>query len=94
MDRLFVYGIFLGEGARKKYGMSNPVYSTVKNYITVGHGIVTAVKTNKPGVELTGLVVDVDPEYWPKIDELEQGYDRIIVKTCFDEEVYMYANPV
>jgi gamma-glutamylcyclotransferase (GGCT)/AIG2-like uncharacterized protein YtfP len=92
MDRLFVYGIFLDESTRLAYGMSNPEYTTVKDYITFGDYIVEAVPVGSEyGVALTGLVVDINPEYWGKLDALERGYNRIKVKTISDEVVYMYV---
>lgn len=72
--------------------MSRPKYATVKNYATkpIGGEIVEAVPVE--GFDLTGLVVDVDPEYWNKIDALESGYDRIKVQTMYGE-AWMYAKP-
>lgn len=91
MNRLFVYGIFLGEERRRNYGMSNPKYSTVKGFVTAGEHIVEAVRVDIEQLALTGLTVDVDPAYWTRIDALEYGYDRILVETTMGEEVYMYA---
>lgn len=91
MNRLFVYGIFLGESLRPAFGMSNPRYETVPGFITVGGRIVEAIRVPNDEIALTGLVVDVDPVYWGRIDELESGYDRIIVQTSSNESVYMYA---
>lgn len=91
MNRLFVYGIFLGEYQRQSYGMSNPQYATVLDYATFGHSIVQAEKIAGVGFSLTGLVVDVDPECWRDIDALEGAYKRIKVKTTRGEEVYMYV---
>lgn len=93
-NRLFVYGIFLGEVNRKNFGMSNPQYATVANYITVGDTIVQAVEVMNVGVALTGLTVDVDPTYWQRLDRLEGGYDRIIVTTTDGEPVNMYVAPI
>lgn len=92
-NRLFVYGIFLGQRTRDRYGMSNPEYATIPGYITVGEHIVQAVKVDAPGIALTGLTVDIDPEYWSRIDALEGGYDRRLVETDSGEEVYMYVAP-
>jgi gamma-glutamylcyclotransferase (GGCT)/AIG2-like uncharacterized protein YtfP len=92
-NRLFVYGIFLNESNRNAYGMSNPRYATVANYITVGHHIVQAMKVEGHGIALTGLTVDVNPDKWPSIDSLESGYDRRLVSTDSKEEVYMYVAP-
>lgn len=93
-NRLFVYGIFLGETMRNSYGMTNPVYATVPGYFTVGHHIVQAVPIpERPDIALTGLTVDVDPEYWERLDRLEGGYDRVVVKTTDEEKVFMYASP-
>lgn len=92
MNRLFVYGIFLGEGMRRVYGMSNPEYATVKDYITQGEYIVEAVPVSPEyGTALTGLVVDVDPSKWESLDVLETNYDRKIITTTNNERVYMYA---
>jgi gamma-glutamylcyclotransferase (GGCT)/AIG2-like uncharacterized protein YtfP len=96
-DKLFVYGIFLDEYNRKAYGMSNPAYDTVLDYATFGNGIVQAVRITrpegKPRLSLTGLVVDVDPAFWPDIDRLEQAYDRIEVETTSKQKAYMYVRP-
>lgn len=91
MDKLFVYGIFLDEQNRQAYGMSNPHYATVRDYITIGGHIVQAVKVNSIGASLTGLLVDIDPEYWKRLDLLESGYDRIKIVTTDGVEAYMYA---
>lgn len=92
MNRLFVYGIFLGEGMRKAYGMTNPQYSTVPGYATFGHGIVQAVEIKQArDLALTGLTVDVDPTKWEALDRLEGGYKRAIVTTDNNERVYMYT---
>lgn len=91
MNRLFVYGIFLDESARFAYGMSNPQYQTVKDYVTIGNGIVAAYKIPNYGFCLSGLVVNVDPDYWGRIDGLESGYNRIKVNTTDGEEVWIYA---
>lgn len=90
--KLFVYGIFLDESNRNHYGMSNPHYDTVKGYITVGDRIVQAVRIGGvDNVALTGLTVDMNPEYWEMLDLLESGYERIQVITTGGEEAYMYA---
>lgn len=90
INRLFVYGIFLDAHNRLAYGMSNPVYTTVDGYVTVGAHVVQAVKAPS-GYALTGLIVDVDPKYWDKIDSLERAYERILVTTVDNEQAYMYA---
>lgn len=92
-NRVFVYGIFLGEAMRNAYGMTNPVYTTVPGYITVGEHIVQATPVNNPRIALTGLVVDLDPTHWERLDALEGGYDRTLVKTDKGEHVYMYTAP-
>ena len=92
-DKLFVYGIFLDEENRKEYGMSNPQYTTVPGYLTVGSYIVRAVQTDNTSVALTGLLVDVDPAMWPSLDSLEAGYDRIKVRDVSGDIAYMYAAP-
>ena len=92
MDRLFVYGIFLGQRMRDSYGMTNPQYATVPGYATFGDHIVQAVKIDgAPHLALTGLTVDVDPEQWERIDRLEGGYVRREVTTDNGEQVYMYT---
>ena len=92
MNRLFVYGIFLSERQRQAYGMTNPQYATVKDYITIGDQIVEAVKVDKAyHCALTGLTVDMNPELWDRLDRLEAGYNREIVKTTDGEKVYMYV---
>ena len=92
-DKLFVYGIFLDEENRKDYGMSNPQYTTVPGYLTVGSYIVKAVRTDNTSVALTGLLVDIDPDMWPSLDSLEAGYDRIKVRDVSGDIAYMYAAP-
>lgn len=91
MNRLFVYGIFLDEDRRQTYGMSNPEYATVLDFATFGHSIVSARRIPDIGLSLTGLTVDVDPAYWERLDLLEHGYDRKLVKTTRGEKVYMYV---
>lgn len=95
MDRLFVYGIFLGKGMRDRYGMSNSKYATVRDFVTfdaVGSGhIVEAAPVQGLDMVLTGLVVDVDPTRWDDIDSLEGGYDRKEVVTTDQERVWMYV---
>lgn len=91
MDSLFVYGIFLDEKRRLEYGMSNPRYRTVPGYITVGNQIVQAVKVDNDAIALTGLLVDIDPSYWSRLDDLEGGYDRVVITTTYGEEAYMYV---
>ena len=92
-DKLFVYGIFLDEENRTEYGMSNPQYTTVPGYLTVGSYIVRAVQTDNTSVALTGLLVDIDPDMWPSLDSLEAGYDRIKVRDVSGDIAYMYAAP-
>lgn len=95
--KLFVYGIFLGESMRAHYGMRNPEYATVHDFVTVGNQIVEAVytPTTTPGrwnrLCLTGLLVDYDPTRWEGLDRLEGGYDRIIITTTNGTRAYMYA---
>lgn len=91
LNKLFVYGIFLGKGAREAYGMSNPGYATVPGFITVGGQIVEAIRVDSDKVMLTGLLVDVDPSKWERIDKLESNYDRIKVKTYTRIEAWMYV---
>ena len=93
MNRLFVYGIFLDVENRFHYGMSNPEYAVVPDYVTrqCGMGIVEAVKVDGLGLGLTGFTVDVKPLKWPDIDRLEASYDRIVVRTLDGEDVYMYV---
>lgn len=93
MDRLFVYGIFLGERMRNSYDMTEPRYATVKDYATVGvtqNGhIVQAIKVD--GAVLTGLIVNIPSSQWERLDALEGGYDRIRIVTTDNEHAYMYA---
>lgn len=104
VNRLFVYGIFLDEGNRRYYGMSNPEYAVVKGYKTVLKGrnnIVEAVVD--PSAALTGLIVRLSNDYdWRALDRLERGYMRIKVLTSWAEynnitntyepvEAYMYT---
>lgn len=91
MNKLFVYGIFLDEGRRKEYGMTNPQYDTVLNHITIGDSIVTAVPVApKFGTALTGLLVDMYGS-WEELDALERAYNRIKVTTDGGVEAYMYV---
>lgn len=92
-NRFFVYGIFLDQGMRDRYGMYDAHYETVKGFVTRGAGIVTAERTEDTGLSLTGNTVSINPDNIPALDRLEGGYDRIIVKTNRDELVYMYAQP-
>lgn len=92
-EKLFVYGIFLGEGQRNAYGMTNPRYATVPGYITVGHHIVQAVPVNSKDIALTGLLVDMDSSRWRPLDSLEGGYDRVKVVTDGNVEAWMYVQP-
>jgi gamma-glutamylcyclotransferase (GGCT)/AIG2-like uncharacterized protein YtfP len=92
VDSLFVYGIFLDAYNREAYGMHNPRYDTVMNYVTVGNHIVQAVPVSDEfGTALTGLVVDVEPNRWEDIDRLEGNYARIQVTTVTGKRAYMYA---
>lgn len=90
LNYLFVYGIFLDQRMRDNYGMYNAHYATVPGWLTVGQGIVEAVRTDTRNAELTGLLVEVDPRHWDRLDALEAGYDRIIVKINGDD-TYMYV---
>lgn len=104
MNKLFVYGIFLGEGSRDRYLMSNPQYATVKGYKTVSAShrgdIVKAVATGDNNDVLTGLVVDVEPgaiwhygalNNWERLDALEGAYNRIEIRTTDDTACWMYV---
>lgn len=94
-NKLFVYGIFLGEGMRNSYGMTSPQYATIPGYATFGSHIVQATHiedSEDMGLELTGLVVEVDPERWEDIDRLEAGYDRDVVTTSRGEKTYIYVS--
>lgn len=93
MNTLFVYGIFLGEDDRKAFGMSYPEYDTVEDYATYGIGASIVEARHKPGLglELTGLIVDVNPAAWPALDRLEQGYDRIKITATSGIHAYMYV---
>lgn len=90
-ERLFVYGIFLDESNRRHYGMSDPQYATVLNYVTVGGHIVQAIHKPGFGFSLTGLMVDMDSSMWEPLDMLEAGYARIKITTTDGEEAWMYA---
>lgn len=100
MNKLFVYGIFLGEDMRQAYGMSNPRYATVKDYATWGEHIVMAYHQQGAGLALSGLLVDVAPfqmgrkgmrDNWAMLDALEGGYDRIEITTTDNDKAYMYV---
>lgn len=93
-NKLFVYGIFLSEDMRDSMGLSNPIYATVRNYVTVSYGdgyIVKACKVKGSSYCLTGLVVDVDPDIWYRLDRLEGGYDRVKVTTTEGQRAWMYV---
>ncbi len=92
LNRLFVYGIFLDKSARDSMGMSNAYYTTVRDYVTVGGGIVTAYRHE--GFCLSGLIVDVDPSFWQQIDMLESGYERKKIITTDGEEAWMYVGTI
>jgi gamma-glutamylcyclotransferase (GGCT)/AIG2-like uncharacterized protein YtfP len=91
-NKLFVYGIFLGQDMRVKFGMTNPQYATVRDYLTIGGQIVQARKVLGCGLSLTGLLVDVDPKYWASLDSLEAGYDRRRVTTTSGSEAWIYTS--
>lgn len=92
MNKLFVYGIFLDERNRAHYGMSNPQYDVVAGFLTMGAHIVQAVPIpERPDIALTGLVVDVDPSYWGRIDRLEGAYDRVTITTVNSVQAYIYV---
>lgn len=91
LNRLFVYGIFLDERQRQAFGMANPHYATVKDYVTYGSQIVVAHHQANAGLALTGLVVTMDPTKWGRLDALEHGYNRILITTTDGDRAYMYA---
>lgn len=102
VDKLFVYGIFLGAGMREHYGMVNPQYATVKDYATWGNHIVCAYPDPGKGLALTGLLVDIpkfinrddgrgDQDNWMRLDALEGGYTREVIKTTDGTEAFMYV---
>lgn len=99
-----MYGIFLDELMRQRYGMSNPRYATVEGFATVGANnsgtIVEAIPVRSGNFYLTGLVVDVSPDIespygtvdnWARLDRLEGAYDRIKVDTTDGQECWMYV---
>lgn len=71
--------------------MTNPEYATVLDYATFGGSIVQAVRIPNAGLSLTGLTVDIPDSQWPSLDALEGGYDRELVTTTDNEQVYMYT---
>lgn len=89
--KLFVYGIFLDENSRKAYGMTNPKYATVKDFLTIGSYIVRAVYVPDAGLSLTGLLVDMDKDNWDELDRLEGGYDRVLIRTVSGDRAWMYV---
>lgn len=91
--KLFVYGIFLDELNRNRYHMTNPEYTTVKGFVTIGDYIVSAIRTDIDEAALTGLVVDIPEEELYRVDYVEAGYDRIIVNTTSAGDAFMYAYP-
>lgn len=92
-EKLFVYGIFLDESRRDRFGMTKPYYSTVPGYITRGSGIVQAVEVEDKQIALTGLLVDMDSSRWAPLDALEGGYDRVKVSTHDGVQAWMYVQP-
>lgn len=90
---LFVYGIFLSAGNRREYGMVNPSYAVVPDYVTtrVGESIVEAQKVEGYNLALTGLLVDMPIENLPALDTLEMGYQRILIKTISGRSASMYV---
>ena len=96
-EKLFVYGIFLDERHRRSMGMSNPRYATVMDYVTFGNRVVQAFympntkKDGRWGCSLTGLLLDINPSYWGRLDALERGYERIRIKTTSGVEAWMYV---
>lgn len=92
-NRFFLYGIFLSQRTRDRYGMYDAEYATVQGFVTRGSHIVSAERTDDDGLALTGNTVSIDPSYIPALDRLEGGYDRIIVTTNDGERVWMYAKP-
>lgn len=95
LHKLFVYGIFLAEVRRQQYGMTNPRYATVRDYLTIGDYIVQAHHVPGADLALTGLLVDVPTNYdWKPLDQLEGGYNRTIVTTTDGERAYIYVSPV
>ncbi len=93
VEKLFVYGIFLQDYNRERYGMEFPSYDTVSGYVTVGDIIVQAITSDIVGASLTGLLVDIPTRNFPKLDILEAGYHRVKVKTNSGMEAYMYVQP-
>lgn len=93
VEKLFVYGIFLADYNRQRYGMEDPSYETVPGYITVGGHIVQAVPSDVEGASLTGLLVSIPRRNLPNLDMLEAGYDRVIVKTTGGFDAFMYVRP-
>lgn len=91
-NRLFVYGIFLGENQRRSYGMVGPEYAVVPDYATLhlGHGITGAAKVEDNGLGLTGLLVTMLGD-WQSLDRLESGYHRIKVETTDGDKCWMYV---
>lgn len=103
-NKLFVYGIFLSEGMRKDFGMTNARFATVKGYATVGvpgslGNIVEAIRVSKD-FYLSGLIVDVPPKVitpqgvmsnWERLDRLEGSYDRKMVTTAEYDKCWMYV---
>lgn len=94
-EKLFVYGIFLGEYTRQGYGMTNPRYATVRDYATFGGHIVQAQHVPGVGFSLTGLLVDIPRDRWKSLDRLEGGYSRVKVNVetgwNTEEEAWMYV---
>jgi gamma-glutamylcyclotransferase (GGCT)/AIG2-like uncharacterized protein YtfP len=95
LQKLFVYGIFLDENNRRAFGMHNPEYAVVADYATytIGGSIVMAYHVPGAGLGLTGLVCDVEPSKWERLDQLEGAYDRITITTKDGERAWMYVAP-
>lgn len=89
--KFFFYGIFLDQHTRDNMGIyGTAVYDTVLDYATYGNHIVTAHHQPGLGLSLSGVVVDVPLTVLPELDELEEGYKRVTIKTVGGREVQMY----
>lgn len=91
----FFYGIFLSRDQRERLGaFGEPIYDTVRDYITLGHRIVWAVEVDHDiEASLTGIVLEVPENSIPLLDTIETGYKRITVRTTGRREVQMYVAP-
>lgn len=90
--QVFVYGIFLSAYRQLDYDMSEVRgYTTVKDFVTVGHSIVQARYIPDHQYALTGKLVELPVDKLPELDRLESGYERVVINTTSGDTAFMYA---